>query len=170
MVKTQNGGYNKDMKTFQVERRVKMVPHQPSFFRRCCTVLFITIILVGLVFAASFSPAQAEGNPPTNTPPPTSTLTPSITPSPTTESQSEGGEAPPENNPVETSEVVDKSVEQEAGPENAAPVQVDEQQTDSASQPGDLSSANLCLIGAIVVVSIIVMIMIVYGIFQRVRA
>ena len=147
-----------------------MVPHQPSLLKRCSTLLFASLIVLGWVLLALSTPAQAEGNPPTNTPPPTSTLTPSITPSPTTESQSEGGEAPPENNPVETREVVDKSVEQETGPENAAPVQGEDQQASSASQPGDLLNANLCLIGAIVVVSIIVMIMIVYGIFQRVRA
>lgn len=110
-----------------------------------------------LGFLLAFFPVQAfaEGNEPTITPLPTSTstLAPTFTPSPTEEL------------------LEDKSVTQPdlTFDENAAPLSPNSAEPESKSLIDSFGGTNLCLIGGIVLGTIVVIIMVVFGVVQRIR-
>jgi hypothetical protein len=107
------------------------------------------------------SQVRAEGNEPTLTPTETITLTlpPTETPTPTEETQM--GELQVEESTPEV-----KSVPLD---ENAAAVQPADAPPASTTSKSIFQGANLCLVGAIVFGVIVVMVMVVYGIIQRMR-
>jgi hypothetical protein len=101
----------------------------------------------------------AEGNEPTNTPIPTATATSTI------------AVVPSETPLPADAQLEDKSLAQPdvSIDDNAAPLPPSESEAQSSSLMGSLGSANLCLIGAIVIGTIVVVVMVVFGVIQRIR-
>ena len=54
--------------------------------------------------------------------------------------------------------------------ENAAPLPLGNAEPETKFQTGSLGGPNLCLIGGIVVGIIVVMVMVVFGVIQHIRA
>jgi hypothetical protein len=123
----------------------------------------LTLVILILVASALFvcpDQVEAEGNEPTSTPLPTATETPTLTLLPT--------DTPDQD----LSSLEAKTVSQPdiAVDNNAAPLPAGEQNVQSGNQNETLGRTNLWLIGAIVLGMIFIMIMVVFGVIQRVRA
>lgn len=116
-------------------------------------LIWIFILVVGITMITG-KIAQAEGNEPTITPTATNTLVPSETPMPTESLLFESPTLPP-----------GYTVEEKVVPQ-APDTTLDEVQP----KTGLFQGTNLCLIGAIVVGAIAVMVLVVFGVVQRVRA
>jgi cytoskeletal protein RodZ len=131
---------------------------RPKLFK----LLAVSVLsLISFVLLLESFQVRAEGNEPTLTPTETITLTlpPSETPTPTEETQTDELQ-------VEESTLESKSVLLD---ENAAAVQPAEAPPASTTSKSIFQGTNLCLVGAIVFGVIVVMIMVVYGIIQRIR-
>ncbi len=113
------------------------------------------------VFLFFFSPTgvEAEGNEPTNTPLPTWTPIPEVNIIPT------------ETQVLDDSALLEKSISQPdiSFDDNASPLSPSDEGTQPKSLTASLGSTNLCLIGGIVLGTIVVMIMVVFGVIQRIR-
>lgn len=118
-------------------------------------LIFLFFPLVGVLLAILPNHAQAEGNEPTITPVPTATFTLAPTDTPT------ATEAPLEAKSITQPEV--------SFDENAAPLSPGNTESEPKSLTDSMGGANLCLIGAIVVGTIVVMVMVVFGVIQRIR-
>lgn len=119
--------------------------------------LLVSISLVWLVLLLAGVPhkAQAEGNEPTATLTPTVTITITL---------------PPTDTPIPTS---DQAQQEDVSKElpaseigNITPASSG--QTAPKSLTESIGPTNLCLIGAIVIATILVMVIVVYGVIQRV--
>jgi hypothetical protein len=127
------------------------------------SILPILLIILMLYLIGNFvvnpKHVNAEGNEPTNTPIPTATATQTIA-------------IVPSDTPLPSdAQLEDKSLTQPdvSFDDNAVPLPPSEGETQSSSLMGSLGSANLCLIGAIVIGTIIVVVMVVFGVIQRIR-
>jgi hypothetical protein len=145
--------YNKEEVSPQVERSSTMTRRQPGYIRLIHILFAVTATLMGVILVLTPYKVQAEGNEPTTTPTATITLMPSETPVPT--------ETPQEDVLPNQS---DKSVD-----ENVAPLLPADEQP-SPTEGGLFQGTNMCLIGGIVLGAIVVMVMVVFGVIQRIRA
>jgi hypothetical protein len=130
---------------------------------KCKNLLAVPVLLLtSFVLLFGYSQVRAEGNEPSVTPTVTLTLTlpPSETPAPKEEIQT--GESQ-----VEAPTLEEKSVLLD---QNAAAVQATPAPQTSTASKSPFQGTNLCLVGAIVVCVILVMMMVVYGIIQRMRS
>jgi hypothetical protein len=117
-------------------------------------LMLIVLGLLGVFIIAIPVRVYAEGVGPTITSSPTTTLTPTNTPDP-------GLDLPVESATPESQET---DTEPKSGPTlvgDAAAVR--------STPTSGLFGTNLCLVGAIVLASIVVIVMVVYGVMQRVR-
>jgi hypothetical protein len=118
-------------------------------------MIVLSACFLGILLAFIPVHAFAEGNEPTITPLPTSTAT-----------------LAPTNTPTPTEELLeDKSITQPdlTFDENAAPLSPNSTEPESNSLIDSLGGANLCLIGGIVLGTIVVIVMVVFGVIQRIR-
>jgi hypothetical protein len=121
-------------------------------------LILVFLLMVSLQIVNS-EQVYAEGNEPTNTPIPTSTVTATITLVPTDTQVPMGDNLDNESpqQPVVTIE------------DNASAPPSGNYQTEPKSITQSLGGTNLCLIGAIVLGMMVVMVMVVYGVMQRIR-
>ena len=135
--------------------------YQGTPLNRIASIL--TLVVLTLVMSALFvcpDQVKAEGNEPTSTPLPTATETPTLTLVPT--------DTPVQDlSSLEAKTVLQPDI---AVDNHAAPVAAGEQNVQSGNQNETLGRTNLWLMVAIVLGMIFVMIMVVFGVIQRVRA
>ena len=117
----------------------------------------LTFCLMSILLMVLPKHAKAEGNEPTNTPLPTATSTITLAPSDTPTATEV---------PLEAKSITQPDVSFD---ENAAPLPPGSADPEPKSLTDSLGGANLCLIGGIVVGTIAVMVMVVFGIVQRIR-
>lgn len=134
---------------------------QRKYLQKTVGFLFVySLILGGIFLGIITTPTLAEGNEPTNTPVPTATATPTATLVPTEPTGQSGDQL--ESKVIPQPEV--------SFDENAAPISSESDQPEPGGLLRSLGGTNLCLIGAIVVGTIAVMVMVVFGVVQRIRA
>lgn len=133
--------------------------HQGTLPNKIVSLLtLIILIVVANVLFVCPQQVKAEGNEPTITPIPTATETPTITLAPTDTSV-------PDQSSLDAKTISQPDI---ALDNNAAPLPAGSD-TQSSNQNGNLGRTNLWLIGAIVLGMIFVMIMVVFGVIQRIR-
>jgi len=137
-----------------------MVRQGTGFIKSTNLIILIIFLLMGCPLLVFPKQVEAEGNEPTNTPMPTATETPTITLMPS--------DTPvPEDSSLEAKSITQPDISFD---NNAAPLSTGDEDSQPGSLTDTLGRTNLCLIGVIVLGTIVVIVMVVFGVIQRVRA
>lgn len=117
-------------------------------------IFLLVIVLSGMVLFAMSTQTLADAYVPTDTPiPPTQNLEPTITPEPTEQPQ--------------TPEVGGDEPFASSTPGDGLPLPNDGNAAPTTSLISSLSSSNLCLLGLAIALLIGVMVLVIYGVIQR---